>query len=99
MLQGVNGLRCRSYPESVSADDVVDLLENDKKQKSTKKAVKTSAKSTSTATGNDNEENSESSSCTAKPNETDPQPCDSRLLAQICEDENAADIEPDDGES
>ena len=86
--------------KSVSADDVVDLLENDKKQKSTKKAVKTSAipVSISTATGNDNEENPESSSrtATASTNETDQQPCDSRLLAQICEDENAADIEPDD---
>ena len=83
---------------SISADDVADLLESNKK-KSTKKAVKTSSASTSAETGNgDNLEPIASADTGSRTDSDDinPQTSDAHLLAQIHEDETAADVEPDD---
>ena len=84
---------------SISADDVADLLESNKKKKSTKKAVKTTSASTSAETGNgDNPEPTASADTGSRTDSDDinPQTSDAHLLAQIHEDETAADVEPDD---
>ena len=83
---------------SISADDVADLLESNKK-KSTKKAVKTSSTSTGAETGNgDNPEHIASADTGSRTDSDDinPQTSDAGLLAQIHEDETTADVEPDD---
>jgi len=84
---------------SISADDVADLLESNKKKKSTKKAVKTSSTSTGAETGNgDNPEHIASADTGSRTDSDDinPQTSDAGLLAQIHEDETTADVEPDD---
>jgi len=75
------------------------LLESNKKKKSTKKAVKTSSASTGAETGyGDNPEPITSADTGSRTDSDDinPQTSDAGLLAQIHEDETAADVEPDD---